>query len=821
MNKFLHFICNNVCNLSTDRQIKTQNFSSIKILLISVFVLSSIEMNAQCVTPPTSGNITFASNTLTCFTTDATLSDVTFQDGSEIYIEPGVTVIIQNNVSSSGTITMDLEGTLQFNQSPQISANVDITIASSGELKAGSSGTNDFTFQGNGINTIVNYGLVSAGVLNFNGTNGEYTTDNHGTMNITANVNISGTCYFKNSGILDLGNSYNCNDKTVFVNCGIMTSGNGFNLNGGQVYNSSEFIVSGGNISFGNNTAYFENTGHVDIQSGQLLLAGNGSEYYNEGFTEISNNIQNDGNITGPPDGSGKLGYMTWFKKAAMNSGTIGPNLNLKRTNGASSQVTMFNNQGLNFSSSLTYDCEASGNCIAPKVTAGDICWNPDGSISLVIVATDDDYSTSPIAPGDSIASSVTQNDTLNDEAVVLGTNSGEVSITDVTGDTSVLTLDPITGGVSISSDATPGTYTLTYTLCENEVSPANCDTAVVTVLVENETPTLICTETVTGEAFNWSYGGSQSQISQTMTQPGVNGGFEFDIYELDNSFNMEINGVSLATHEIEFQSSGTSGINIEFEDGDEYETDTQMIWQMDGTTDNPLIRVLISPSGEVSMYGSKTSGGQLFPLQFKQDFSPVNSFNTISWNPTSNNTIIVTQNVQGPTLMDGYGSGLNIVPCDSYTLEKEGEFNDENNNGIAEPGETITYTITVKNKEDIDIYDIIVEDPLLGGVLTGPQAGDTNNDGVFNIYETWTYTESYTITQADIDNKGVYNLASVTGTNELDEDLDAVSSIDPNPLDPSDPNYDPARPDHTFVPLKSRSLLITNPNIYQRVKSN
>ncbi|WP_179351079.1 DUF7507 domain-containing protein [Winogradskyella vidalii] len=821
MNKLLHFICN-ACKLLTERKSKNQNFGVVKILLISTFTFYGIKVNAQCVTPPTSGNYTFVSNTRTCFDTNATLSDITIQDDAEIYIEPGVTVIIQNNVNSSGDITIDLEGTLQFNQSPQISANINVTIASTGELKAGSNGTNDFTFQGNGINTLVNYGVVSAGVLNFNGSSGDYTVDNYGEMEIAANVNISGTCSFRNNGILTLGNSYNCNSTTVFINCGVMTSGNGFNLNGGKVYNSSQFIVSGGNISFGNNTAYFENTGHVDIQSGQLLLAGNGSEFYNEGFTEISNNIQNDGTISGPDDTSGKLGYMTWSGKAAMNSGTIGPNLNLTNTSGASTQAGMFNNQSLTFLSSLSYDCESSGDCVAPKVEEGEMCWNPDGSISLVIVATDDDYSAIPFAPGDSITTSVTSNDTLDDETVVLGADSGEVAITNITGDTDQLTLDPLTGLVSISTVATPGTYTLTYALCENEISPENCDAAVVTVLVENETPTLICTETVTGEAFEWNYSGSsESQISQTMTQPGVNGGFEFDIYRLDNSFSMEINGVKLADYEIEFQSSGTSGINIEFEDGDNYETDTQRIWEMIGTTENPLIRVQISVTGEVSMYGSKTSGGQLFPLQFKQDVSPINSFNLIAWNTTSSNTVIVTQNVQGPTLMDGFGSGLNIVPCESYTLEKEGEFNDENNDSIAQPGETITYTITVKNKEDIDIYDLVVEDPLLGGALTVPQAGDTNNDGVLNIYETWTYTVSYTITQTDINNKGVYNLASVAGTNELDEDLDQVYSIDPNPLDPSDPNYDPTRPNHTFVPLKKRSLLITNPNIYQRVKSN
>ncbi len=157
----------------------------------------------------------------------------------------------------------------------------------------------------------------------------------------------------------------------------------------------------------------------------------------------------------------------------------------------------------------------------------------------------------------------------------------------------------------------------------------------------------------------------------------------------------------------------------------------------------------------------------------------------------------------------------------ETYSLQKEGTFNDENNDGIAQPGETITYTLTVENTGVIDILDVVLEDPMLGGIITVAPTGDTNSDGILNPNETWVYTVPYTLTQVDIDNKGVYNLASVAGKNDLDEDLPPVTSVDPTPLDPSDPNYDPTRPNHTFVPLKGRSLLITNPNIYHKVKNN
>lgn len=812
--------------LVTGQVVANRGIGIIHALLLALMFLYSSQSTGQgCVVLPTSGNYTFATNTKTCFTVDATLGDITFQDGSEIYVEPGVTVIIQNNVNSTGDIIMNIEGTLQFNNVTRINANVEINIAPTGTLRSGTSGTNDFAIQGNGTNIIFNEGLIEFGVLDFNGANAQNTVDNIGTMNINNNINISGVCHFRNIGILNIGSSYNCKETTVFVNCGTMTSGSGFNLDGGKVYNSGNFIVTGGNINFGKNTARFENTGYVDIQNGNLLLGGTGSEYYNEGLTEISNSIQNDGDVKGPEVSSGKLGYMSWGAAAVMNNGSIGPSLNLKNTNGASTQAAMFNNQSLDFASSLYYDCESSGNCVAPIVTKGSDCRNPDGSISIEIAATDDDFSSTPILAGETLGTSVTSNDTLDGQAVTLGAGAGEVSITSVTGDTSVLVLDTATGLISVDSAASNGTYTISYTLCENGVSPANCNTSTVTVLVENESPTesnLFCTEPVDGEEFKWSTSGSGTH-SETITQPGTNAGYQFDIYELDNSFNMEINGVLLAQYEIEFQSNGTPapGINIEFEDGDQYETDTPSIWQMTGDAQNPILRVVISPAGEVSMYGSKTSGGPLFPLKFKQSVSPINSFNIIPWNTTTDNTIVVTQNIVGPTTIDGYGYGQNIAPCDTYSLEKAGHFNDENGDGIAQVGETITYTLLLTNLGDIDIHNVTVNDPMLGGVITSVPTGDANNDSVLNIGEAWTYEVAYAITSSDISAGGIYNQAFVTGETSEGDSFETEYSVDPNPLAPTDSNYDASRPDHTFTLLRSRALLITNPNIYQRVKNN
>jgi uncharacterized repeat protein (TIGR01451 family)/gliding motility-associated-like protein len=69
--------------------------------------------------------------------------------------------------------------------------------------------------------------------------------------------------------------------------------------------------------------------------------------------------------------------------------------------------------------------------------------------------------------------------------------------------------------------------------------------------------------------------------------------------------------------------------------------------------------------------------------------------------------------------------------------------------------GDVINYTITVINRDTLEIYDLLVEDPLTGLADSVPvlQPGDT-----------LIYTDTYTITQADVDFASVVNIAHVFG---------------------------------------------------------
>src|SRR5205807_922082 len=72
--------------------------------------------------------------------------------------------------------------------------------------------------------------------------------------------------------------------------------------------------------------------------------------------------------------------------------------------------------------------------------------------------------------------------------------------------------------------------------------------------------------------------------------------------------------------------------------------------------------------------------------------------------------------------------------------------------------GDVINYTITVKNTGNISLTGTSVSDKVeayAGTSVSGPASGDGNSNGVLDVGETWVYKTSYTLTQADLDNKG------------------------------------------------------------------
>ena len=113
--------------------------------------------------------------------------------------------------------------------------------------------------------------------------------------------------------------------------------------------------------------------------------------------------------------------------------------------------------------------------------------------------------------------------------------------------------------------------------------------------------------------------------------------------------------------------------------------------------------------------------------------------------------------------------------------ITKDGVYVDSDSNGLTNTGDTINYTFLVVNTGNEIISNVMVSDPLLGGAISGPASGDTNGDGALDVTETWVYNASYSITQADIDNGQVNNLATASGEDSNGINVEGTST-DPTP---------------------------------------
>jgi uncharacterized protein YjdB len=161
----------------------------------------------------------------------------------------------------------------------------------------------------------------------------------------------------------------------------------------------------------------------------------------------------------------------------------------------------------------ITYTVTGTGGCADATVTR-----------TIVVTSLVDAVNDTPptITAGDTTSSVIT-NDILNGSVAVIGTNPGQVTLTGVTVPTG-LTLNA-NGTITVAAGTPSGTYTLTYQICENGATPANCDTATVTIVVSNvinavndTPPTITAGDTTSSVITNDILNGSVAVIG---TNPG------------------------------------------------------------------------------------------------------------------------------------------------------------------------------------------------------------------------------------------------------------------------------------------------------------
>ena len=86
-----------------------------------------------------------------------------------------------------------------------------------------------------------------------------------------------------------------------------------------------------------------------------------------------------------------------------------------------------------------------------------------------------------------------------------------------------------------------------------------------------------------------------------------------------------------------------------------------------------------------------------------------------------------------------------------------------------------LTYSIVIVNTGNTSLTGVVLTDALTGGAnLTG---GDNNGNGILDVGETWTYSSTYDVTQADIDaGTTLVNLA-VIDTDQTDPQQDDATT--------------------------------------------
>ncbi|MEY8019721.1 gliding motility-associated C-terminal domain-containing protein, partial [Muriicola sp. SD30] len=451
--------------------------------------------------------------------------------------------------------------------------------------------------------------------------------------------------------------------------------------------------------------------------------------------------------------------------------------------------------------------CEVANptNCDTGSVT---VVVDPGAN---VIDAVDDDFSANPVdgvAGGVVADSNVLDNDTLNGQPV----DPADVTITSTP--TGPLTVND-DGTVSVAPNTAAGTYTIEYTICE-VANPTNCDTGSVTVVVDPGANVI--------DAVDDDF--SANPVD------GVAGGVVADSNVLDND---TLNGQPVDPADVTITSTPTGPLTVN-DDGTvsvapntaagTYTIEYTICEVANPTNcDTGSVTVVVDPGANVidavdDDFSANPVDGVAGGVVAD---SNVLDNDTLNGQPVDPNDVTITSTPTGPLTVNDDGT-VSVAPdtgpgtytidyticevanptnCDTATVTivvdagpniivlKVDTFNDENNDGYAQVGETISYTFTVTNVGTVPLGNITVTDPLvevIGGPLTTLEPGQSDST---------TFTATYTITQADIDAGSFQNTATVTAfipdngpistlSDDPDDSTDIDSDGDGNPDDPT-----------------------------------
>ncbi len=290
----------------------------------------------------------------------------------------------------------------------------------------------------------------------------------------------------------------------------------------------------------------------------------------------------------------------------------------------------------------------------------------------------------------------VLTNDTLNGQPII----SSEVTIASNTSGPLTVNAD---GTITVLPNTLGGTYTVSYTVCE-KLNPTNCQTSTVTVNIPLGIPsmTLIKTASVSGT------GAVGSIITYTFT--------------ITNTGNVPLNTIVI---------------------------------------DDPLLSAIpIAVPGILVPNAVVTKTATYTITQADVDAGGVTNTATASgFDPNGNKISRVSDNGD-PSDGNNNPTVSKLTQLPSIAVITTASFDDNNGDGFAQAGETVTYRFTVTNTGNVTLTNITIPNNILGLVVTGGPItlGVGKSDST-------TFTASYVLTQADIILGTITNQATAVGT--------------------------------------------------------
>ena len=400
------------------------------------------------------------------------------------------------------------------------------------------------------------------------------------------------------------------------------------------------------------------------------------------------------------------------------------------------------------------------------KITNSATATGKDPDNKTVTVTSDDPLT--PV-PGDSTITDLPQsgkldltktavfNDTNNNGIAEAGetitysftvTNTGNVTIT------GIIINDPlvaVTGGpISLAPNASDSTtFTAVYTIKQSDVDSGKITNSATATGKDPDNKTV----TVTSDDPSTPAPGDS-----TITDLPQSGKLDLTKTAVFNDTNN--NGIAEAGETITYSFTVTNTGNV---------TITGII------INDPLVAVTGGPISLAPNVSDSTTFSAVYTIkQSDVDSGKITNSATATGKDPDNKTVTVTSD-DPSTPAPGDSTITDLPQSGKLDLTKTAVFNDTNNNGIAEAGETITYSFTVTNTGNVTITGIIINDPLVavtgGPISLAPNASDST-----------TFTAVYTIKQSDVDSGKITNSATATGK---DPDNKTVTVTSDDPLTP------------------------------------